>query len=376
MKLQNIAPAIKREKGQRWMRQAGSTLASMLALGTLLASCGGSGTKSTDNSSAAPNADTTVSAEKLIGAGATFPYPLYAKWFDQYNKERGVQINYQSIGSGAGIKQLSAQTVDFGASDAPLADEDIAKMPAPVVHIPTVAGAVVIAYNLPEVKQKLKLDGATVADIYLGKIKKWNDPAITALNDGIQLPATPITVAHRSDGSGTTHIFTSYLKAVSAQWSSQVGAGKSVAWPAGVGGKGNDGVAGVVKQSPGGIGYIELAYAKQNALPYAAVKNAAGQFVDASNQSVTAAAKGALPELKKDVRAPIANAKGAAAYPIAGFTYIVVSKKQSDAAKGAALKEFLQWAVSDGQAMAADLDYAPLPDEVVTINNETIESLQ
>jgi phosphate transport system substrate-binding protein len=370
MKLQNIATSGKWETGKRWALGAGSTL----ALGALLAGCGN--TQTAENPAAGSGANTAVAADKLTGAGATFPYPLYAKWFDTYNTQKQVQINYQSIGSGAGIKQLAAQTVDFGASDAPLSDDDMAKMPAPVAHIPTVAGAVVIAYNLPEVKGKLKLDGATIAGIYLGQIKKWNDPTIAALNAGVKLPAAAITVAHRSDGSGTSHIFTSYLKAVSPQWSTKVGAGKSVDWPVGIGGKGNDGVAGVVKQSPGGIGYVELAYAKQNKLPYASLKNAAGKFVDASAESVTAAAKGALPELQKDVRAPIANSKDPAAYPIAGFTYILVYKKQKNAAKGAALKEFLTWAMTDGQAMAAALDYAPLPKEVVAMNEKTIDGVQ
>lgn len=377
MELQNIAAAIKGEARKRWLVGAGSTL----ALGALLAGCGGANTQTNNNSSPGANADSAVTgaaraADKLTGAGATFPYPLYAKWFDQYNKSRDVQINYQSIGSGAGIKQLAAQTVDFGASDAPLGDEEIAKMPSPVVHIPTVAGAVVIAYNLPEVTQKIRLDGAAIADIYLGKIKKWNDPAIAALNAGVKLPTTSITVAHRSDGSGTSYIFTNYLKAVSSEWDTKVGAGKSVDWPVGIGGKGNDGVAGVVKQSPGGIGYVELAYARQNKLPYATLKNADGKFVEASAESVTAAAKGALPELKKDVRAPIANSRNAAAYPIAGFTYILVYKAQKKPAKGEAVKKFLEWAVSDGQTMAANLDYAPLPSEVVGINDETIASLK
>ncbi len=372
MKLQNFATTTKWKTRKRWALQVGSTL----ALGAVLVGCGDSNTQTADSTAPSSNPSTPVAANKLTGAGATFPYPLYAKWFDQYNKNRGVQINYQSIGSGAGVKQLTAQTVDFGASDAPLNDEEIAKMPAPVVHIPTVAGAVVIAYNLPEIKENLKLDGAAIAGIYLGKIKKWNDPAIAALNAGVKLPTTAITVAHRSDGSGTSYIFTNYLKSVSADWSEKVGAGKSVDWPAGIGGKGNDGVAGVVKQSPGGIGYVELAYAKQNKLPFTTLKNASGKFVIASAQSVTAAAKGALPELQKDARAPIANSKDAAAYPIAGFTYILVYEKPKNASKGAALKDFLKWAISDGQTMASDLDYAPLPPEVVAMNEKTIESVQ
>lgn len=372
MKLQNMAVTVKCKARQRWALGAGSTL----ALSALLAGCGPGGTQTSKSLTPGNSTNTTIAADNLTGAGATFPYPLYAKWFDQYHKDRGVQINYQSIGSGAGVKQLAAQTVDFGASDAPLNDDEIKGMPAPVAHIPTVAGAIVLAYNLPAVKETIKLDGATIADIYLGKIKKWNDPAIAALNAGLKLPATAITVAHRSDGSGTSSIFTHYLKSVSADWKEKVGAGKAVDWPAGIGGKGNDGVAGVVKQSPGGIGYVELAYAKQNKLPFATLKNGQGNFVIASAESVTAAAKGALPELQKDVRAPIANSKSTAAYPIAGFTYLLVYEKQKNTARSEAVKAFLEWAISDGQKMAAALDYAPLPHEVVEINQATIAGLK
>jgi phosphate transport system substrate-binding protein len=351
-----------------------------------LAGCGGgdntaSGGNSAEGSAAGGNATSQdgtapAGADKLTGAGATFPYPLYSKWFDAYNKAKGVQINYQSIGSGAGINQLKSQTVDFGASDAPLKDSDLEKMPSEAVHIPTVAGAVVVAYNVPGAPANLKLDGPTIANIYLGKVKTWNDPAITKLNAGAKMPATNITVGHRSDGSGTTNIFTNYLKAVSPEWNTKVGAGKSVDWPTGVGGKGNDGVAGVIKQTPGGIGYVELAYAKQNKIPYASIKNAAGQFVEPNVESVTAAAQASLAALQKDIRAPIANATGAQAYPIAGFTYILAYKQQKDAAKGQALKDFLKWSMTEGQTQAAALDYSPLPQEIVALNEKTIDSIQ
>jgi len=316
------------------------------------------------------------SVSSLNGAGATFPYPLYSKWFDEYARKAGVQINYQSIGSGGGIQQLKARTVDFGASDAPLSDSEAQEMPAPVVHIPTVAGAVVIAYNLPGVGQGLRLDAATVAGIFLGQITRWNDPKIAALNPGKRLPGTPIAVAHRSDGSGTTYIFTHYLAAVSPAWKTRVGAGKSVRWPTGIGGKGNEGVAGIIRQAPGGVGYVELAYAIQNRLSHAAIKNRAGKFITPSIQSTTAAAAGAVGAMKKDIRVSIVDAKGANAYPIAGFTYILVYKNQSNPAKGRALVRFLHWAMRDGQKYAAPLHYAPLPRETVALNERAIKSIK
>jgi phosphate transport system substrate-binding protein len=266
--------------------------------------------------------------------------------------------------------------VDFGASDAPLKPEDEKAMSGPVVHIPTVAGAVVVAYNLPQSPQGIKLTGEAVANIYLGKITKWNDAAIAALNPGMKLPDTPVVVAHRSDGSGTTNIFTSYLKAVSPEWATKVGSGKSVKWPVGLGGKGNEGVAGIVSKTPGAVGYVELAYAIQNKFSYAALRNKAGQFVEPSVDSTTAAVQGALPALQKDLRTPIVNASGAKAYPIAGVTYILAYQKSQDTEKGKALKEFLQWAMKDGQGMAKELYYAPLPNEVVKLNEKTIASLQ
>ena len=355
------------------------------ALATIaLAGCGGG--SSTDKGTATTDGGNTMSTGttdnastrglKLTGAGATFPYPIYSKWFDSYNQKTGTQINYQSIGSGAGIKQLKSETVDFGASDVALSDKDLKEMPREVAQIPTVAGAVAIVYNVPQVKAKIKLSGPVLAEIYLGAITKWNDAKIAALNAGAALPDTAITVAHRSDGSGTSNIFTSYLKAVSPQWATKVGAGKSVAWPAGVGGKGNDGVASVVKSTKGGIGYVELAYAEQNKMSYAAMRNASGQFVEPTVDATVAAAQGGVAGLQKDIRTPIVNAPGAASYPIAGYTYILAYKQAKDAAKGKAIAAFLKWAMEDGQASAKDLLYAPLPKEVVALNEKTIESLK
>ena len=302
-----------------------------------------------------------ASAQLLVnGAGATFPYPIYSKWFDAYTQvDPSVRFNYQSIGSGGGQKQILAQTVDFGASDGPMSDENLAKAPGKLLHIPTVAGAVVITYNL-EGNPKLKLDGSTIVDIYLGKIKKWNDAKIAGQNPGVNLPDQDIVVVHRSDGSGTTYIFTSYLSAVSYPWSQEAGFNTSVKWPAGLGGKGNEGVAGLVKQTPGAIGYVELIYALQNKLAYADLKNASGQYVAPSLESVTAAM--ATANVPDDFRFKMVNAPGPAAYPIAGATWLLVYEQQKDAAKGKKLVEFLKWALTDGEKMAKDLDYAPLPE--------------
>ncbi|HEY3418360.1 MAG TPA: phosphate ABC transporter substrate-binding protein PstS [Armatimonadota bacterium] len=319
---------------------------------------------------------TTGATVNLNGAGATFPFPLYSKWFEVYGQQNPtVRINYQSIGSGGGIKQLQAGTVDFGASDAPLSDEEMKAMPKPVVHLPMVAGAVALAYNLPNVPTGLKLSPEAVAGIFLGEITKWNDPQIASLNPGVNLPNIAVAVAHRSDGSGTTYIFTHYLAAISKSWSTKVGSGKSVNWPVGVGGKGNEGVAGVLTQTPGSIGYVELAYATQNKLSYASIRNQAGQYIAPSIASTTAAAAGAVTAMKKDVRVSIVNATGKEAYPISGFTYILLYKEQPDAAKGTALVNFLRWAIHDGQQYAAPLVYAPLPAEVVTINDQTLAAI-
>lgn len=311
-------------------------------------------------------------AVNLSGAGATFPYPLYSKWFDMYGREHGVAINYQSIGSGGGIKQLQAGTVDFGASDAPLSDAEAKEMPGPVIHLPMVAGAVVLAYNLPGVAQGLRLDSKTIAGFFQGDITDWSDPKIAAINPGVALPKLPVVIAHRSDGSGTSYIFTSYLAAISPQWKNTVGAGKAVNWPVGIGGKGNEGVAGVLKQTPGSIGYVELAYASQNKLPMAAVKNAAGAWVEPGIASTTAAASGAAAKMRSDVRVSIVNAPGKEAYPICGFTYILLYREQSNAAKGKALVDFLNWAIHDGQREASPLLYAPLPAAVVALNDQAL----
>jgi len=304
-----------------------------------------------------------ASAQMLInGAGATFPQPIYTKWFDDYSKvDTSVRFNYQGIGSGGGQKQILSETVDFGASDGPMSDENLAKASRPLWHIPTVAGAVVISYNIPG-NPTLKLDGPTIANIFLGKITKWNDPAIAGQNAGVSLPDQDIVVVHRSDGSGTSYIFTDYLSNVSSEWKEKVGKNTAVNWPVGLGGKGNAGVAGQLKQSPGAIGYVELAYAKQNHLPYATLKNAAGNYVEATLDSVTAALASA--NIPADFRFSMVNAPGADAYPIAGTTWLLVYQQQKDAAKGKKLVEFLKWAFTDGEKMAASLDYAPLPANV------------
>jgi phosphate transport system substrate-binding protein len=305
-----------------------------------------------------------LAAQDLTGAGATFPYPLYSKWFSDYATRTGVKINYQSIGSGGGIRQLSEQTVDFGATDAPMSDAELAKAKGgPVLHIPTVLGAVVVTYNIPELRSPLRLDGTTLADIYLGRITRWNDARIAALNPGAALPASDILVVHRSDGSGTSYVFTDCLASVSPVWAAKPGKGKEIQWPVGLGGKGNEGVAGQVKQLPGSIGYVELAYATQNQLSYAAIRNANGVFVTPTIAAVTAAAAGAAAALpaNTDYRISIVNAKGKGAYPISSFTWLLVYRNQTDAAKAKQMLDFVRWALTDGERSAASLDYAPLP---------------
>ena len=305
----------------------------------------------------------SASAQMMInGAGATFPYPIYSKWFDEYTKvDPSVRFNYQSIGSGGGQKQILAQTVDFGASDGPMSDENLAKAPGKLLHIPTVAGAVVMVSNLPG-NPNLKLDGDTIAGIYLGQIKKWNDPKLTALNPGVKLPDQDIVVVHRSDGSGTTFIFTDYLSKVSPEWKQKAGNNTSVNWPVGIGGKGNEGVSGQVKQTPGAIGYVELIYATQNKMSYAELKNSTGEFVKPTIESVTAAL--ATANIPDDFRFSMTNAPGKDAYPICGATWLLVYEQQKDAAKGKKLVEFLKWAATKGEGMAKNLDYAPLPESV------------
>ena len=321
----------------------------------------------------------TSDGADLTGAGATFPHPIYSKWFADYAAKTGVKINYQPIGSGGGIRQLSEQTVDFGASDAPMTDEEMAKAKGgPILHFPTVLGAVVITYNVPGVTKSLRLTGEVVADIFLGQITKWNDPKIAALNPGVKLPSTDVLVAHRSDGSGTTYIFTDYLTSASQAWATGPGKGKEVKWPVGLGGKGNDGVAGLVKQTPGSVGYVELAYVKQNKLPYAELKNAAGQFVAPTIESVTAAAAGAVKAMPQttDFRVSIVNAPGREAYPISSFTWLLVYANQTDATKGRKLIEFMRWAFHEGERSAATLDYAPLPESIVAMLDRRLTAVK
>ncbi len=307
----------------------------------------------------------------VTGAGATFPFPLYSKWFSDYNKLKpDRRFNYQSIGSGGGIKQITERTVDFGASDAPMSDEEMSKAQG-IQHIPTVLGAVVVTYNAPIADLRLTPD--TVAGLFLGEITKWNDPRIAKDNPGAKLPDASVTVVHRSDGSGTTFVFTDYLAKVSPQWKTKVGNGKSVKWPAGLGAKGNEGVTGLVKQTPGAIGYVELAYANQNKLSMASLKNHDGHFVRPTLEATSTAAAGV--EMPADYRVSITDAKGKDAYPIASFTYLLVYRDQQDRAKGEALVHFLWWAIHDGQGTAAGLDYAPLPKPVVAKLEKTLSSL-
>lgn len=303
------------------------------------------------------------SAKELIGAGATFPYPLYSKMFDAYHKEKGVQVNYQSIGSGGGIKQLQNKTVDFGASDAPLSDDEMKAMPAPVIHIPTCLGAVMITYNIPG-SPKLKLTPDVIADIFLGKITKWNDQRLTSLNPAAKLPNLAISVIHRSDGSGTTYVFSDYLSKVSSVWNTKPGKGKALDWPVGIGAKGNEGVGGMVKQIPGSIGYVELAYVVQNKIPSALVKNKSGNYIEASLKSISASAAVTLPE---DLRVSLTNTDAKDGYPITSFTYILLYENQKygdrteEKARGTV--QLVNWVITTGQKYAAPLIYAPLPKE-------------
>jgi phosphate transport system substrate-binding protein len=318
-----------------------------------------------------------ASAETLInGAGATFPYPLYSKWFSEYAKiDPSVKFNYQSIGSGGGIKQITAQTVDFGASDKFLSDEELKAAPGKLLHIPTVMGAVVVTYNLPGVPKGLKLNSEDVANIFLGKIIKWNDKRIADDNPGVNLPDKPIMVVHRSDGSGTTSIFTDYLSGVNGEWAQKVGKGASVKWPVGLGGKGNEGVAGQIKTTQYTIGYVELAYAFENKLPFATLKNKAGSWVEPSIQSTSAAASAAIKHMPADYRISLVNQPAKDAYPIVGFTWLLVYHDQKDKLKGKKLAEFLNWSLHKGQKMAAPMLYAPLPESVLKMVEKTIKSI-
>ena len=322
-------------------------------------------------------------AQNLLinGAGASFPYPIYSKWFSEYNKKNStIQINYQSVGSGAGIKQTTEGTVDFGASDGPMSDEQIKaysdKHSSGILHFPTVLGAVVPTYNVPGVDGTLNFTPEALAGIFLGKVTKWNDPLIAGANKGVKLPGDDIVVVHRSDGSGTSYIWTDYLSKVSEEWKSKVGKNASVSWPVGLGGKGNEGVTGLVKQTPNAIGYVELIYAAQNKIPYGTVKNSSGAFVKADLAGVSAAAAGAAKEIPDDFRVSITNAPGKTAYPISSFSWLLIPEKFSDATKRDAMKGFLKWALTDGQGMVEDLSYAKLPKAVVEKELKAINKIQ
>jgi phosphate transport system substrate-binding protein len=348
-----------RPRSLRW-------LASLCAFAILIASVA-------CTSNGGPAAGGNVS---LQGAGATFPNPLYQKWLSEYGKLHGnVRIDYQSIGSGGGVKQIKEQTVDFGASDSPMKDEDLKAAPGEILHVPTVLGAVVLTYNLSTINQPLRFSPDVVADIFLGKVTKWNDARIGADNPGVTLPAGNITVVHRSDGSGTSAVFTDYLSKVSAEWKEKVGTGTSPSWPVGLGGKGNEGVTGQVKNTPNTIGYVELAYAVQNKLPVAHIKTAAGNFIEPSIDSVAAAAADSAATTPDDLRVSITNATGAQSYPISSYTYILIYKDQKDAVKGKALVDFVWWGIHDGEAFAKDLQYTPLPADILKRAEAKINSI-
>ena len=321
---------------------------------------------------------TPIAAQTLTGAGATFPNPIYTKWFDAYNKKTGIQINYQSIGSGGGIRQFTEGTVDFGASDGPMNESQIQAVNGNVLHVPTVLGAVAVTYNLPSLgTTQLKFDGNVLVDIFMGRITKWNDAKIAALNPGVKLPDADLIVVHRSDGSGTTYVFTDYLNKFSREWKDKVGYATSVNWPVGLGGKGNEGVTQQVKQTEGALGYVELIYAISNKLPYAEIKNAAGKFIAPSQESVTAAAAGAKLPKDTDFRVSVTNAPGEQAYPISSFTWLLVKKDNKDAGKAKLIRDFIAWMITpEAQKMAADLQYAPLPQPVVALVQARLPTLK
>jgi phosphate transport system substrate-binding protein len=327
---------------------------------------------------AVPAAQAEGQTIDLNGAGATFPYPLYSKWISVYQKDHPtVRINYQSIGSGGGVRQITERTVDFGASDAPMTDEELAKVKTPILHIPMTLGAVVVTYNVPELKTaKLRLTPEIISGIFQGEITKWNDDKLVKENPGVKLPASPVTVVHRSDGSGTTGIFTEYLSTVVPKWKEKVGSGKSVNFPVGMGAKGNEGVSGQIKSTPGSVGYVELAYAVETGLPYASIKNQAGTYVEPTLDSITAAAASFAGKIPDDMRTFLVNASGPSSYPLSGFTYILVYRDQEDATKGKALAEFLWWGTHDGQAYGPPLHYAKLPPEVVTRIEHQLKSIK
>ena len=316
-------------------------------------------------------------AQQINGAGATFPNPIYSKWFSEYNKlHPNVKINYQSIGSGGGIRQLTAQTVFFGATDGPMTQEQIFAVGSPILHLPTVMGAVVPVYEVPGVSAEIRFTGKLLADIFLGKITKWNDAAIKAVNPNLNLPDLDITVVHRSDGSGTSYIFCDFLAKLSPDWKKTVGVATSVNWPVGVGGKGNEGVAGLVKQTPGAIGYVELIYAIQNKIPYGPVQNAAGEFVRASTETVTNAAGAATKAMPKDFRVSITNAPGHNVYPISSFTWMLFYERPKDKQRARMMVDFMKWALTEGQRFAPELGYAPLPKEVVAMEMEALKRIR
>jgi len=322
---------------------------------------------------------TGLAAQKIQinGAGATFPYPIYSKWFSEYNKlNPNVEINYQSIGSGGGIRQLTNQTVFFGATDGPMTKDQMLAAPGAILHLPTVLGAVVPIYNLPAVSAPLKFTGPVLADLFLGKITRWNDAAIAKLNPGVALPNLPVTVVHRSEGSGTTYIFMDYLAKVSPEWKTRVGVANSVNWPVGLGGSGNEGVSGLVKQTPGSLGYVELIYALQNKISYGPVQNMAGEFVSATVASVTAAAAEAAKQMPADFRVSITNAPGKTAYPISSFTWLLFYENPKNKVMSKTMVEFMKWALGDGQKMAEPLGYAPLPAAVVTMELEALKKIK
>jgi len=314
---------------------------------------------------------------QINGAGATFPYPIYSKWFSEYNKlHPEIEINYQSIGSGGGIRQVTNQTVFFGATDGPMTNEQLLAAPGKILHFPAVLGGDVPVYNIPGVDVELKFTGPVLADIFLGKIAKWNDAAITKLNPGVKLPGTDITVCHRSDGSGTTYIWVDYLSKVSPEWKKKVGVATSVNWPAGIGGKGNEGVAGLVKQTPGAIGYVELIYALQNKIDYGSVQNMAGEFVKATTESVSAAAAAAAKQMPPDFRVSITNAPGNGVYPVSSFTWLLFYENPKDKQRAKIMVDFMNWALADGQKFAPELGYAPLPKEVVALETNAVKKIK
>jgi phosphate transport system substrate-binding protein len=314
---------------------------------------------------------------QINGAGATFPYPIYSKWFAEYNKlHPNVEINYQSIGSGGGIRQITNNTVFFGATDGPMTNEQQLAAPSKILHFPTVLGADVPVYNIPNVNAELKFTGPVLADIFLGKITRWNDPAITKLNSGVNLPGTDITVIHRSDASGTSYIWVDYLAKVSPEWKTKVGVATAVNWPVGLGGKGNEGVAGLVTQTPGSIGYVELIYALQNKISYGSVQNMAGEFMKASEASVTAAAAGAAARMPADFRVSITNAEGQGVYPVSSFTWLLLYENPKDKAQSKIMVDFMKWALTDGQKFAGSLGYAPLPEAVVKLEMAALQKVR